>query len=60
MADVILPDGGSLNRSMVRAGMAWWYPKYAPADRELERLESEARAARRGLWSQPNPVPPWS
>ena len=34
-------------------------PHYAPADRELARLESEARAARLGLWSQPNPVPPW-
>jgi hypothetical protein len=34
-------------------------PHYAPADRGLARLESEARAARRGLWSLPNPVPPW-
>src|SRR5262249_35697188 len=33
--------------------------RYAPADRELKRLESEARAARRGLWSHLNPVPPW-
>jgi len=22
-------------------------------------LEAEARAARRGLWSDPNPLPPW-
>jgi endonuclease YncB( thermonuclease family) len=60
VADVILPDGRWLNREMVRAGMAWWYRRYAPADTELARLESEAKAARRGLWSQPNPVPPWS
>jgi hypothetical protein len=40
-------------------GMAWWYAKYAPNDRELSRLETEARTAHRGLWSQPNPVPPW-
>jgi hypothetical protein len=33
---------------------------YAPADAELARLESEARAAKRGLWSQPNPIPPWT
>ena len=40
--------------------MAWWYRKYAPKDAELERLETEAKQAKRGLWSQPNPVPPWS
>jgi endonuclease YncB( thermonuclease family) len=60
VAEVILPDGRSLNHEMVREGMAWWFRKYAPADTELARLESEAKAARRGLWSQPNPVPPWS
>jgi micrococcal nuclease len=56
---VILPDGKSLNREMVREGMAWWYRKYAPNDRELATLETEAKAAQRGLWSQPNPIPPW-
>jgi endonuclease YncB( thermonuclease family) len=59
VADVILPDGRLLNHEMVREGLAWWYRRYAPADRELERLESKARASRRGLWSHPNPVPPW-
>jgi endonuclease YncB( thermonuclease family) len=60
VADVILPDGRSLNREMVREGMAWWYRRYAPDDAELARLESEAKAAKRGLWGQPNPIPPWS
>ena len=55
-----MPDGRSMNRELVRQGMAWWFARYAPADAELARLESEAKAARRGLWSQPNPVPPWS
>jgi hypothetical protein len=35
-------------------------PVTAPGDAEPERLEAEARAEKRGLWSQPNPVPPWS
>ena len=48
VAEVILPDGRSLNREMVRQGMAWWYRKYAPADTELARLESEAKAAGAG------------
>ena len=58
VADVRLPDGRSLNREMVRAGLAWWYRRYSH-DPELARLEAEARAARRGLWADPHPVPPW-
>ena len=60
VAEVILPDGRSLNHELVKGGLAWWYRSYAPIDTELARLESEARTAKRGLWSQPNPVPPWS
>jgi len=59
VAEVILPDGRSLNREMVRSGLAWWYRQYAPADRQLAALESEAKGAHRGLWAQPNPVAPW-
>jgi micrococcal nuclease len=35
------------------------FQKYAPGDATLARLEAEAREARRGLWSQPHPIPPW-
>jgi endonuclease YncB( thermonuclease family) len=59
VAEVILPDSRSLNCEMVRQGMAWWYRPYAPHAATLSRLEARARAARVGLWSQPNPVPPW-
>jgi endonuclease YncB( thermonuclease family) len=59
VADVILPDGRSMNREMVGQGLAWWYRYYAREDNVLERLESEARSSGRGLWAQSNPVPPW-
>src|SRR5262245_57742529 len=59
VAAVVLPDGRLLNHEIVRAGYAWWYRSYAPGDAVLDRLEREARAARLGLWSQPNPIPPW-
>ncbi len=49
VAEVWLPDGKSLNREMVRNGMAWWYRKYAADDQVLARLEGEARQAKRGL-----------
>lgn len=59
IARVTLADGRGLSQELVRSGCAWWYRRYAPSDGELDRLEAEARLARRGLWSDPNPVPPW-
>ena len=59
VADVFMPDGKLLNHKIVRAGLAWWYERYARNDRELKRLETEARAAGRGLWSESGAVPPW-
>lgn len=59
LAVIILPDGHVLNNELVRAGLAWWYRKYAPRDRALARLEEAARDSGLGLWSDPDPVPPW-
>jgi endonuclease YncB( thermonuclease family) len=59
VAEIILPDGRNLNREIVRAGFAWWYERYARHETVLRDLQNEARAARRGLWADPNPVPPW-
>lgn len=48
----------------IKAGMAWWYRKYISEQSAGERAsyeaaETEAKTRRRGLWSLPNPVPPW-
>lgn len=55
-------DGTLLNEALVRAGYAWVYRDYcdrkATCDRWLA-LEEKARAVGRGLWAQPDPVPPW-
>ena len=59
VGEVILPDGRSLNLELVKAGLAWWYAHFAKHDMRLAAAEAEARSARRGLWSDPNPVPPW-
>ncbi len=49
-----------VNLQMVREGGAWAYRQYA-TDPETPKLEAEARAARRGLWSAPasQQTPPW-
>lgn len=58
IAEVTLPGSFSLGRTLVASGGAWWYRSYSH-DLELGRLEAEARGKKKGLWSQPNPVPPW-
>lgn len=60
----VLVGGRSANLEQVRAGLAWFYRHYAEdvpeVDRAaLDRAEREARQSKRGLWSQPNPTPPW-
>jgi len=52
-------NGRSVNRELLRAGLAWWYRYHAEKEHELERLEADARRDKIGLWSLPNPVPPW-
>jgi|SRR5581483_2373160 len=48
------------NLAMVRAGFAWWYQTYAKKATDLQSAEAEARAAKRGLWSDKTPVAPWA
>ena len=59
LGSIVLPNGRILNHELVREGVCWWYQKYAPGDITLERLEAEARNAKRGLWAEPTPTPPW-
>jgi endonuclease YncB( thermonuclease family) len=63
MVGKILIDGKDVNLEQVKAGMAWHYKEYeqeqTAADRELyARAEDEARAARRGLWQDADPIEP--
>ena len=61
------PDCGKtlfVNHAMVLDGMAWWYRYYAEDQSEgdqgrFESAEREALARKRGLWSEPDPTPPW-
>lgn len=57
-----LPDGRDLAGELLRRGLAWWIGGSAEQSRgsaTLEELERQARTARRGLWSESDPVPPW-
>ena len=52
--------GKDANAEQVRRGYAWTYTRYAAPDSPLHALEREARDARRGLWGDRDPVPPWN
>jgi micrococcal nuclease len=54
LRNIILPDGTDLNAALVRDGYAYAYLSF-PLDpyrkAELTRLQEDAKAAQRGLWS---------
>ena len=58
-------DGEDVNLEQIESGSAWHYKKYAdeqsPEDRKVyAKAETKARDAKLGIWSLPNPVPPWN
>ena len=57
-------NGVDVQLEQVRAGLAWWYRKYereqSPQDRATyASVEQEAQQAKRGLWRDQDPMPPW-
>jgi endonuclease YncB( thermonuclease family) len=61
---VLLERGRSVNEALLQQGHAWAYRAHLgqlEGDDRYCRLEAEARAAGRGLWSQPPAqwLPPW-
>lgn len=55
-------NGQCLNAEIVRTGRAWVYTKYCRIKLcdEFRALEKAARASKVGLWSHPDPFPPWA
>src|ERR1019366_6366161 len=47
-----------INLEMVQDGFAWHYKQYSKS-KELAVAEDEARKAKKGLWADKEPVPPW-
>lgn len=60
----VLVNGQDANLEQIRRGMAWHYKAYRRSQPLIDRAgyadaENSARAARRGLWVESEPVPPW-
>lgn len=43
---------------LLKMGLAWYLPKFAPKRQDYREAEAEAREAKRGLWSDKKPVAP--
>lgn len=50
-----------LNRHLLEYGYAWVYHRYCKRDfcSEWAKIEAQARKIKRGLWKNPNAIPPW-
>lgn len=46
------------NLEVVQDGMTWHYKQYSKS-RELAYAEATARKAKKGLWIDNAPIPPW-
>ncbi len=60
----VIVDGQDVNLAQVKTGMAWFYRYYqkelGAENRKLyAQAEDEARAIKKGLWQDKNPMPPW-
>jgi len=54
----VLVAGRDAALEMLEEGMAWHYEQYDDEER-LREAERAARAARKGLWQDRSPEPPW-
>lgn len=60
----VIVDGRDVGLEQIRAGLAWWYRRYANEQPVAQRLayehaEAAARQQRTGLWREAAPTPPW-
>jgi micrococcal nuclease len=58
VAEIFLQDGRNVAQELVKEGLAWSRGGTGNG-RNFDDDEQLARAARAGLWADPNPVPPW-
>jgi endonuclease YncB( thermonuclease family) len=55
----VVAETVDVNREQVRRGLAWVFRRDSHDEGDVA-AETEARAARRGLWADDNPEPPWA
>ncbi len=57
---IVSYQGDTVQADLLRAGLAWVYGRYyRERGGNWPEIEAEAKAARRGLWKDEEPTPPW-
>ena len=58
---IVSIGGKTVNEELLKSGMAWFFTKYCKESfcEQWKRYEEAARKSKVGLWSMPNPIPPW-
>ena len=56
---IVRSDRRDVALELLKMGLAWHDPRYAPKAKEYAEAEAEARKEKRGLWSDDKPVAPW-
>lgn len=59
VAVIWLPCGENLQKFLLKSGFAWVWPRYCRNCRDWEKLQAEAQENKRGLWANPDAIPPW-
>jgi micrococcal nuclease len=54
----VIVDKRDVNLELLEEGAVWHYGQY-DRNKRLREAEQSARAAKKGLWREPNPVAPW-
>jgi len=55
---MVMIDGMNANEELLKAGLAWHYKTY-DKNPAWAQYEVTARERKKGLWFQPNAIPPW-
>ena len=49
----------SLNKALLNEGLAWHYEAYSPNNTEYKKIQALAKAQKKGIFRQKEPIPPW-
>lgn len=55
---IVFVDGLNVNEALLKAGLAWHYKEY-DKNPTWAHFEETAHKEKKGLWVQPNAIPPW-
>ena len=58
IAKIIYSKDKYLSKEIIKAGFGWWYFK-ASKDTSLEKIQTQAKRKKLGLWADKNAIAPW-